>query len=148
MTLPAAARCAVHHDVAALVVCTRCGAFACEACAVLTRAPLVCQVCEPFLDVRPSRRATWSVWLAGGGFAGLFFGPFIPLVGLVVLPLALVAGPVGLVLARVERGAIDRGEAPASGAGRVSVATILGVLHLGVLLIGVSILLTLSKRFF
>ncbi len=95
----------------------------------------------------PSRRATWSVWLAGGGFVGLFCGPFIPLLSLVVLPLALVAGPVGLVLARVERGAINRGEAPASGAGRVSIATVLGLLHLGVLLVGIS-LLVLSKTFF
>jgi hypothetical protein len=137
----------VHHETPALVVCTRCGAFACEACAVLTRAPLVCRAGEPFLDVLPSRRATWSVWLAGGGFVGLFCGPFIPLLSLVVLPLALVAGPVGLVLARVERGAINRGEAPASGAGRVSIATVLGLLHLGVLLVGIS-LLVLSKTFF
>ncbi len=147
MTPVAGARCAVHQDVPALVICTRCGAFACEACAVLTRAPLVCRKCEPFLDALPSRRATWSVWLAGFGFVGLFCGPFIPLLSLVVLPLALVAGPVGLVLARLERGAITRGEAPASGGGRVSVATILAVLQLGVLFVGIS-LLALSKTFF
>lgn len=114
---------------------------------MLTRAPLVCRACEPFLDVPPSRRAMWSVWLAGFGFVGLLCGPFIPLLSLGVLPLALVAGPVGLVLARLERGAITRGEAPASGTGRVSVATIFGVLQLGVLLVGIS-LLVLSKAFF
>ncbi len=114
---------------------------------MLTRAPLVCRVCEPFLDVPPSRRATWSVWLAGFGVVGLFCGPFIPLLSLVVLPLALVAGPVGLVLARLERGAITRGEAPASGTGRVSVATILGVLQLGVVFVGISVL-ALTKTFF
>lgn len=139
MTPLANARCAVHHEAPAVVVCTRCGAFACEACAVLTRAPLVCRACEPFLDARPSPWATWSVWLTAFGVAGLFCGPFVPLLNLLVVPAAVLSGPVGLVLAVIERRAINRREAPAAGNGRVGLAIAMGVFHLCVLALGLGV---------
>jgi len=96
---PDAARCAVHPDVAARVLCERCGSYACDACTVWRPDGALCAPC--------SRRAPLGLhgsWLAIGAavlsFIGLGCAPF---------------GPAAMVLAAVDLVRIQMGAAPKGG---------------------------------
>lgn len=87
--------------------------------------------CAAKLGAPPSRRAKWSFGLSVFALVGTFAGCLIPVIHFVVLPTALVAGPVALVLSLSELAAIRRGEAPIRGERAARQARTLALLHVG-----------------
>lgn len=100
------------------------------------RLPPLCLACERVVEAAPSSRSNWSVGLAAFSLVGLCCAPFVPVLSLALTPAAMLAGPLGVGLALVERAAIARGEAPRRGRARTTVALFLGALFLGLLLLG------------
>jgi hypothetical protein len=113
--------CPTHPAASAVAICSRCGRFVCGDCLELTGETPLCLEChERASGAVASRRATASMVLA---LMGLCCG-FAP-------------GVVGLVLARRELQAIERGEAPLAGLSRARAGFILGGLDAVLLLFAI-----------
>jgi hypothetical protein len=109
---PHARCCAAHPDADAVLVCDRCGSFACTACVGPEGPKRLCKPCHKAWVAAPaSRRARVSLFLATAGFVG-----FVP-------------GVVGLVLAKRELAAIARLDAPLAGEDTARMAKSLGWFH-------------------
>lgn len=130
------ARCSTHAEAEALVACGRCGRFLCEACvaAPIPDLPALgthCPECAAKLGASPSRRARWSLGLGVFAFTGTLGGACIPVLNLVLLPAALLSGPLALGLSLAELAAIRRGDAPPRGERPARLARWLALAHLG-----------------
>ena len=106
------AHCALHPTATASGTCDRCGAFVCYSCETLHEGKRYCPACAKKMVqplVRGSNQAYAAVVLGVMGLHCMF-------------PL----GVIGLVLALIEDGAINRGEAPEAGRGLVRAAKVCG----------------------
>ena len=110
---PVIRKCAVHAEVDARSVCSRCGAFVCEACERVFEGVTTCAACVEREDNRPpSREAVVAIVFA------------------VLVPVGLIPGLIGGVLGWRELVRIRRGQAPRSGEGYARLAVGLGALAL------------------
>jgi hypothetical protein len=120
------ARCALHPASIASGTCDRCGTFTCGSCETLHELKRYCPPCAKKMVqplVRGSNLAYASVVLGIVGLHCLF-------------PL----GALGLVLAYVEQGRIDRGEAPEAGRGMLVSAKVCGFICAACTVMGVLLL--------
>ncbi len=122
------ARCAVHPEVAAVEICSRCGGFVCSECLELEEQSVLCPSC---LNRSGSRGAA-----SGRAIASL-------ILGILGLNCGFLPGIIGLVLAVQELAAIEQGSAPPGGRNLARGGKILGYVNIGLLglvvLIGIAI---------
>lgn len=114
MMVPDEARCALHPTFKSSGTCDRCGAFVCFQCETLNEGKRFCPPCAKKMVqplIRGSDQAYTAVVLSVLGLHCMF-------------PLGLI----GLALAYMEQGRIDRGEAPEAGRGLVRAAKVCGVI--------------------
>lgn len=115
-------QCALHPEVAAIEICTRCGAFACGDCVEFTEtvpSQTLCTTCySRYFSQKASQRAV----------AGL-------VLGLVGISTCWLLGLAAWILGQQELEAIDRGEAPEKGRNLASGAKWLGLIQLGLIIL-------------
>lgn len=124
MSLSSASRCAVHPEVAAVEICSRCGAFTCGACLEFSEADTPLPFCAPCYQREFGQKASGQAVAALAiAIAGLSF--------------CWPAGAVAWFLAERELSAIARGEASPRGRNLAKGARIIGLLELGLTVLAV-----------
>jgi len=126
--VPAGARCARHPDVGAVLICTRCGSFACEACVATQRDPnaapsTICVSCAGPWGLFAGA-SWWAIAAVLCAFGGLGCG---------------ITAPFGLVLGVVDLVRIQAKQAPPGG-------RTLDLLAIGIGLVAIVIWVLVAQR--
>ncbi|MGE3636393.1 MAG: DUF4190 domain-containing protein [Sandaracinaceae bacterium] len=94
------ARCAVHPDVEAVDLCSRCGAYTCPECLDYTEAETLCVTCAQRVGKKAPASAAATTALVLALLSAMGCAPL---------------GPVGAILGHMELARIDRGESLPAG---------------------------------